>query len=235
MKKWVPLLFIVLLSGSQCLASPFSRTKKLLPQVYSGHQITFYCGCGYSGKSPDLDSCGYVPRKNRKRASRIEWEHIVPAQAFGQSFREWRVGDPACVNSRGKRYKGRRCARKASKDFAKMEGDPVNLVPSVGEVNGDRSNYSYAEIPGEKRKYGNCDFEIEHRKAEPREKVRGDIARVYFYMDQKYPGRGIISRKNRKLFEAWNRLDPVSGWEKERNRRIFQVFGVYNSFVGEVR
>ena len=29
-------------------------------------------------------------------------------------------------------------------------------------------------------------------------------------MDQVYPGRGVISRKNKKLFHTWDKLDPVT-------------------------
>jgi deoxyribonuclease I len=88
-----------------------------------------------------------------------------------------------------------------------------NLVPAVGEINGLRSNYSFAMIPGEKRAFGKCDMEIESRKAEPPPGKRGDIARAYFYMDWAYPGHGVISKKNRKLFKAWDKADPVDAWE----------------------
>lgn len=39
--------------------------------------------------------------------------------------------------------------------------------------------------------------------------IRGDIARIYFYMDDAYPGRSIISKKNRKMFKALNKADPI--------------------------
>ena len=39
-------------------------------------------------------------------------------------------------------------------------------------------------------------------------------------MDSVYPDRGIISKKNRKLFDAWNKSDPVDELECERARRI---------------
>ena len=106
-----------------------------------------------------------------------------------------------------------------------------NLVPAVGEINGLRSNYSFAMIPGEKRKFGNCDMEIEGRKAEPPPDKRGNIARTYYYMDWAYPGHGIISKKNRKLFEAWDMGDPVDAWECERCRRIEGIQGNENPFV----
>ena len=53
-----------------------------------------------------------------------------------------------------------------------------NLYPSIGEVNGLRSNYTMSIIEGEVRKFGKCDVEIKSRKVEPREEVRGEIART---------------------------------------------------------
>ena len=138
---------------------------------------------------------------------------------------------PDCKNRKGKPFKGRNCARKVAPKFRYMESDLYNLVPAVGEINGLRSNYSFAMIPGEKRQFGNCDMEIEGRKAEPPSEKRGDIARTYFYMDWAYPGHGIISKKNRKLFKAWNKGDPVDEWECERSRRIEGIQGNENSFV----
>ena len=106
-----------------------------------------------------------------------------------------------------------------------------NLVPAIGEINGLRSNYSFAMIPGEKRVFGKCDMEIEGRKAEPPPDKRGNIARTYFYMDWAYPGHGVISKKNRKLFQAWDKEDPVDAWECERCRRIEKIQKNENPFV----
>ncbi|WP_029917467.1 endonuclease [Pelobacter seleniigenes] len=74
-------------------------------------------------------------------------------------------------------------------------------------------------------------MDIADRKAELSENIRGDIALIYFYMNDAYPGRGIISGKNRKLFEAWDKQDPVDAWECERERRIQKVQGNGTQFV----
>jgi deoxyribonuclease-1 len=74
-------------------------------------------------------------------------------------------------------------------------------------------------------------MEIEDRKAEPPEYVRGNIARIYKYMDAAYPGHGIISNKNRKLFDAWDKLDEVDAWECQRTKRIENIQGNENPFV----
>jgi deoxyribonuclease-1 len=209
----------------------FNHAKKFLTQVFAGHETTFYCGCAYTGSEVDLASCGYQPKKDPDRAKRLEWEHVVPAEAFGQSFKEWREGHAACVNSKGKAFKGRNCARKMSTLFRYMEADLYNLQPAIGEVNWLRSNYSMEMIPGEKREFGACDVEIENRKIEPRPEIRGDIARTYMYMDWAYPGHGIISQSNQKLFAAWDKEDPVDDWERERARRIEALQGNRNPFI----
>jgi deoxyribonuclease I len=138
------------------------------------------------------------------------------------------------VTKKGKSFKGRNCARKVALKFRYMESDMYNLVPAIGEINGLRSNYSFAMIPGEKRQFGKCDMEIEDRKAEPPPKKRGGVARTYFYMDWAYPGHDVISKKNRKLFKAWDKGDPVDQWECERSKRIEGIQGNENRFVKDV-
>ena len=112
-----------------------------------------------------------------------------------------------------------------------MQADMFNLYPAIGEVNGRRSNYSMSIIEGEKREFGKCDVEIKNKKVEPKESIRGEIARTYMYMDSAYPGRGIISKKNSKLFDAWNKSDPVDEWECERAKRIEEIQGNRNEIV----
>jgi len=209
------------------------KYEEVTPELVKNNPVTLYCGCSFKGKKPNLSSCGYIPKKNKKRANRIEWEHVVPAHAFGQSFSEWRDGHTKCVKKNGKKFKGRKCAGKVNKEYRRMQADMFNLYPAIGEVNGRRSNYSMAIIKGEKREFGKCDVEIKNKKVEPKESIRGEIARTYLYMDSVYPGRGIISKKNRKLFDAWNKSDPVDEWECERTKRIEKIQGNRNEIVFE--
>jgi endonuclease I len=46
-----------------------------------------------------------------------------------------------------------------------------------------------------------------------------------------YPGLGVMSEKDQKLSEVWDREDPVDAWEHERVRRIGQLQGNTNPFV----
>ena len=224
------LIPLVVLSQNTTITS-FSKSKKQLAKVYLDNPITLYCGCSFEGKKPNFSSCGYIPKKNNKRAHRIEWEHVVPAHVFGIFFSEWTVGHPKCVKKNGKKYKGRRCASKVNEEFKRMEADMYNLFPAIGEVNGLRSNYPMTIIKGEDREFGKCDVEIKSQKVEPRDEVRGEIARTYMYMDSVYPGKGIISKNNRSMFGEWNRSDPADEWECERAIRIEKIQGNRNEIV----
>src|SRR5690606_33905669 len=87
------------LSSLPVLAAPpanFSAAKKEALQIYQDYPVSFYCGCEiqWQGKKgiPDLQSCGYQVRKQQNRASRIEWEHVVPAWQFGHQRQCWQNG-----------------------------------------------------------------------------------------------------------------------------------------------
>jgi deoxyribonuclease I len=115
--------------------------------------------------------------------------------------------------------------------FKYMEADMYNLVPAVGEINGLRSSYPYRMIPGEDREFGMCDIEIENGTAEPPPVKRGNIARTYFYMNEAYPGFGIVTEDTRAMFEEWDRYDPVDEWECQRAKRVEELQGNENPFV----
>lgn len=221
-KMLLVLLALMLSDPSISLAdSPasFRDAKKVTASVHQGFK-TFYCGCEFNGKKVDLDSCGYKARKQPKRASRVEWEHIVSAWELGHQRQCWQTG-------------GRKNCKRNDQYYNRMAGDLINLVPSSGEPNGDRSNFRFGMLEGEPRAYGKCDFEVDFklRRAEPTESVRGDIARTYFYMRDRYGLQ--ISRQQNQLYNAWDRMDPVSRNEKIRNDRILDVQGQGNCFVSK--
>lgn len=209
----------------------FSRSKKELLALHHDHAKTFYCGCSYEqDKQINLSSCGYKVRKSQKRAERVEYEHVMPASWFGRKLDAWIKGHPDCVRS-GRPYKGRSCAERTSKLFKLMQADMYNLQPAIGEVNGDRSDADVAVLEGEPREYGRCDFEVRGGLVEPGDKVRGDVARTYFYMEWAYPGLELISAQQRELLERWSKQDPVDDWERERARRIQKIQGNANPFI----
>jgi len=216
------LAFVDAFAAGNVQIDSFAQAKRHAKEIHLEQQVTIYCPCRYKGKTIDLASCGYTPYKSYKRARRLEWEHVVPAEAFGKSFSEWRDGADVC--RKGKRsYKGRKCARR-NRYFARMEADLYNLWPSVGELNGLRSNYSMAQIPGAGAiSFGKCSAKVEDRKFEPMDEFKGVVARTYFYMESQYPGRGIVSNKNMPLFQAWDNKFPATPWECKRAGKIAAI------------
>ena len=210
----------------------FSKSKKILLKIHKNNPYTFYCGCSYKNKTPNLSSCGYKIFKNKKRAKRIEFEHIVPASRFGKKFESWKNGNFKCIKN-GKKFKGRICARKISKKFRLMEADLYNLQPTVGEINQRRQNFKMSIIPGEKRNYGKCDFEVQNRFVEPSPNIRGDIARTYFYMAKNYSNYIKLEKSELSLFSEWNNVDPVDDWECKKSKLIQKSQKNLNKFLAK--
>ncbi|WP_434745564.1 deoxyribonuclease I [Candidatus Pantoea rara] len=199
----------------------FQQAKTFAAAINADAPGSFYCGCKiqWQGKKgiPDLNSCGYQPRKNANRAARIEWEHVMPAWEFGHQRQCWQDG-------------GRKNCSK-DPDYRRIESDLHNLEPAVGEVNGDRGNFAYSQWNGSEKQYGQCEMKIDFtlKQAEPPARARGAIARTYFYMRDQYNLR--ISRQQTQLFTAWDKLYPVTQWECERDQRIAKVQGNHNPYV----
>lgn len=228
------LVFLMVAFAKQYNNSPrhynFYEAKKQMDRIYYGDlMVTVYCGCKYeSNKSPnkiDFKSCGFTFRKNEDRANRIEWEHVVTAHNIGMARQCW--------HKQGKNSARKNCEETDSL-FAIMEGDLHNLLPSIGEVNGDRSNFMYGQWTDTvEPMYGSCRsiVDFKNSKFQPRPEVRGILARISFYMEKTY---GIkLSSERRKLFEIWSKRYPVDKYECERDRRIFAVQGDHNPFVYE--
>lgn len=231
MKSLIVSIVVLLSFVSHVVAdapTSFSAAKVVAKQqiffdAFAVEQGDLYCGCrwdwvGRSGGRVDAGSCGYETRAQQIRAERIEWEHIVPAWVFGHQRQCWQNGGRAsCVAS--------------DPLFRVMEADLFNLYPSVGEVNGDRSNYQYAMVVGAASQYGACSSKVDFRAraAEPRDDVKGLVARVHFYMYDRY---GLsMSRQQQQLLMAWDRQYPVTEWEREWSDRTARVMGHDNPFV----
>ena len=210
----------------------FSKAKKTLErQIYHDHRITLYCGAAFDEKKNVTLPEGFTAAKHEKRAWKVEWEHVVPAENFGQAFAEWREGDAQCVDNRGKAFKGRKCAEKVSREYRLMQADLYNLYPAIGAVNALRQNYNFQMLPGEKPDFGSCEMKIADRKAEPPIRSRGQIARTYKYMADAYAPRYRMSRQQTQLMDAWDKMYQVDAWECTRAKRIEKLQGNENPFV----
>ncbi len=211
----------------------FQEAKVLALELYRDHKETLYCGCAFDEHKAVLpDACGYSPREDDSRARRIEWEHVVPAAAFGHQRACWMMS--SCVDATGTTLTPRECCAATDPEFRAMEAELQNLVPEIGELNEERSNRSYGLIAGEARAYGRCDFEVDVEAdiVEPREEIRGDVARIYLYMFGVYGSVALpLEEEAVEQFWAWHQADPPDAWERERNQRIGELQGEINPLI----
>ncbi|MCW8908858.1 MAG: endonuclease [Sedimenticola sp.] len=145
----------------------------------------------------------------------INIEHVFPMA--------WVMREEGC--------RSRELCRERSPRFNRIEADMHNLYPTLARINKVRSSFPFAEIDGERRDFGNCDFEFHPRRrvVEPRPASRGNIARALFYMHETY---GLtLFRRQGELMKKWNREDPPDREERRRNELIFKYQGTRNRFI----
>jgi len=122
-------------------------------------------------------------------------------------------------------------------DYKRAEGDLHNLWPEIQRINSSRGKSLYNEIePDHKRFPHLCDDYERSSKSgdipayvEPRELVKGNIARSIFYMYIEY---GLpVPGDMKAMLKRWNRLDPPGEHEHWRNDFIFELQGTRNTFI----
>lgn len=90
------------------------------------------------------------------------------------------------------------------------------------QVNSLRSNYAYINSSGTYKLVGN--------KWYPGDEWRGDVARMVMYLNIRY-GEIFDKVGGIDLFIAWNKADPVSVFEMQRNEVIYASQGNRNPFI----
>ncbi len=215
----------------------FQSSKRILKTLYlMNSPVEYYCSCEFfinkdNKLIPETKNCGYKPRSTSMELM-INWEHIMPAHRFGNLLDCW--NQKICTReSKGKvvDYKGRKCCQKINPCFNIMEGDVHNLVPSLFELNLERQNYFFGDIPGEARNYGKCNFEVQKKQkiVEIPENISGDFTRAYLYMAWMY---GIkLDEKEKNWLRKWNEHDPPDDLEKKMNSLKAKIQGNENPFI----
>ncbi|MDH5654663.1 MAG: endonuclease [Spirochaetia bacterium] len=140
-------------------------------------------------------------------------------------------------NNRHKDYWNREHIWPKSHGFKNKKSVPFkdvhNLKPADRTVNSSRGNkdFDFSETPHKEAE----NARIDHDSFEPPPSVKGDIARILFYMDLRYEGEngepdlmlvdrvgtsGVQLGKLCTLY-LWHLTDPVSEFEQRRNERIY--------------
>lgn len=141
-------------------------------------------------------------------------------------------------------------------EAAPMKSDIIHVVPTDCWVNGMRSSYPFGEVANIK-KYsanhycvqGSCKTAgYSGDVFEPNDEIKGDLARIYFYMATCYEdkctswtkgsGGSVFNSENQGLANwvvdmmmAWAKLDPVDDVEIARNNAVPNAQKNRNPFV----
>lgn len=125
----------------------------------------------------------------------------MPAATFGRQLQYWQIG------------KRKGCIKNDPK-YNLIEADLYNLIPVIGEVNGDRQDFPYGWLPDKPTKYGQCQTVIDFKKRKmfPKKEVRAIVARISLFMYDRYNLK--LSKQDRQLFDALNKAYQVTQWKK---------------------
>ena len=122
-------------------------------------------------------------------------------------------------------------------DIHHLRPTDISINSSRGNLDFDNSDNELAESPSNR---------VDSDSFEPRDEVKGDVARMAFYMDTRYNGADvtpdlqIVDRLTStgeaalgrlcRLIE-WHNGDPVDTTEETRNNRIYEFQGNRNPFI----
>ncbi|MDA3932179.1 MAG: endonuclease [Tenericutes bacterium] len=100
------------------------------------------------------------------------------------------------------------------------KGDSHNLKPSDVQENSSRGNLPFGYMTGS-------------GVYEPHDEVKGDIARIIFYMATMYTQLNINSSTigDLQILLEWHMTDPVDDFERNRNEVIYSYQGNRNPFI----
>lgn len=162
--------------------------------------------------------CGYRFERDRKikQSKSVTIEHIYPTVKMMEQL--------GC----GSRMQ---CRDSGNKLFARMEADMHNLYPVWHALVIYRNGSQFGDVQGEEWRFEDCDIEWQGGIIEPRPLARGNIARSLLYMHMQY---GLQLESNMiKMLGRWNKEDPPSNQEIDRNDIIESIQGMRNPYIDD--
>jgi uncharacterized protein len=124
-------------------------------------------------------------------------------------------------------------------DIHHLRPTDISVNASRGNLDFDKSDSPLSESPINR---------VDGDSFEPRDDVKGDVARMIFYMDTRYQGLGSDTTPDLEVVDRltstgeaalgrlcrlleWHNGDPVNGFEENRNNVIYEFQGNRNPFI----
>ncbi len=196
--------FLLLSSCLACSASPYKNPKNFSQAFNVFKKLDF----DYTRTMFTNEKYAYDPRScldkfylQEDHKQKVVFIRIVPEEVV---LKRRRCGvENICTRYDGSKFKGSRCCRTTDKLYKQYDGDIFNIMPIVK---------------------GN-----ETMSLEPPLHARGNIARVYLYMNAEY-GLG-FSAKQQLHYLTWHKQDPVDAKECDLHDRITEIQGRSNPWI----
>ncbi len=110
--------------------------------------------------------------------------------------------------------------------------DAHHVMPDDVKSNGTRGNDPYGEGGSYvSSSYGMTTSKSTGSKFEPRDEVKGDVARMMMYVICRYSDKSFGSVISKDLALKWHRNDPVDNFERNRNEVIYDYQRNRNPFI----
>lgn len=218
--------------------------KTAMYNIIKSPKVTSYSGLKEAYKKTDVRPDGYLR----------DWYSNATKYTPGSSF--------SSSGSEGQGYNREHTIPQSwFGEAAPMKSDVVHVVPTDCAINNMRSDFPFGEVDSSKKtkykesKNGYSKFGYSKTPGytdlvfEPNDEIKGDLARIYFYMatcyeDQiakwtKASGGTVIQGDSYQpyvqwtfdMLVRWSKLDPVDDVEKARNDAVYGVQKNRNPFV----
>lgn len=212
--------------------------KTALWAIIKNHTDIGYGGLREAYMITDVRADGYI------RDWYSNTTHYVPGSPFGNYSKE------------GDAYNREHSVPQSwFNEASPMKADIVHVFPVDGYVNNRRSDFPFGEVGTvtyqsnngySKLGYGKDDLDYHQTVFEPNDEIKGDIARIYFYMATCYEdkvtswaGQSFTGPSKYQPFAQWtldmlmrwSAQDPVDEVELARNEGVYTVQQNRNPFV----
>ena len=220
---------IVVFAGGYYAPDNRSQAKNILKMIHLDYKKSFVTGCAYDyDKSSCMDKTEvnttgcHVKESNQS----ISWIQVVPDTFFGRN--RACMKEKPCTNVFNKKAFGSPlCCRRIDEHYRAMEADLFNLVPVVSALANAQQGRIFFEV---KKPIGNIgDVIIGVTYMEPPLERRGEIARIYLYMDAQYDLQ--LTQEQRALYMQWHQSDAVSEQECAMAKIITKIQGHHNRYI----
>lgn len=197
--------------GSKNHPSSFAAAKKKLRKIFAATPTTFYCRCPMSLPKVQLRGCSAVQNYNFYGASEtvIEFEHIYPMARLKNKL----LAKIAPLMKDACPTLSRKCLTREIPLFAHFESDMMNIRPVIKKLNRLRRSYWFAldvlNAHQLNQNYHKCTFRIQNKRFHLPHHIKGDVARVMFYLSEHYHSWNLLSSEELQAFADWNQKDPL--------------------------